>query len=309
MKIISEHGNEGLAKVYVARFREEEDTAGSNVKDPYLVEFAESIQPPVPREEKWVIIISSLFGCPVRCRMCDAGGNYSGKLEAEEMLAQIDYLIRTRFPDGKVPVPKFKIQFARMGEPALNPNVLQTLRMLPEHLDAPGLLPCISTVAPAGAWPFFEELLEIKDELYPDGKFQMQFSIHTTDDEKRDELMPINKMSLEQISEFGQRFCKEGDRKVTLNFAMAQGYPVSPHKIADMFPTDKFLIKLTPINPTNNSKANLLESLIDEEGHEHQHNLKRLIDEFEALGFEVLLSIGEVEENQIKSNCGMYISH
>ena len=56
----------------------------------YVVEFAESVQPPVPREEKWVLIISSLFGCPVKCRMCDACGEYMGRPEAEELVPQAD---------------------------------------------------------------------------------------------------------------------------------------------------------------------------------------------------------------------------
>jgi len=310
MNIISEHGNEELARVYVARMRESIGDPSED-SDKYLVEFAESIQPPVPREEKWVLIISSLFGCPVRCGMCDAGGGYHGKLDALEIMEQIDFLIRTRFPDGHVPIPKFKIQFARMGEPALNPEVLKALRKMPGHLDAPGLLPCVSSVAPAGSMDFFEELLIIKDELYPDGKFQLQFSIHTTDDEKRNKLMPIKKMSLEEISAFGQRWIKPGDRKITLNFAMADGYPVDPARMASIFPTDIFLIKLTPINPTRRAMDNELVSVIEDNGADtdHQNRVKKLISEFESLGFEVLLSIGELEENQIGSNCGMYISH
>ncbi len=316
MKIISEHGNDELARVYVARMRENgnknmgEGISPSN-DDRYLVEFAESIQPPVPRKEKWVLIISSLFGCPVKCGMCDAGGGYYGKLDASEILEQIDFLIRTRFPDGHVPIPKFKIQFARMGEPALNPEVLKALRKMPGHIDAPGLMPCVSTVAPAGTMNFFEELLAIKNELYPNGKFQLQFSIHTTDDRMRDELMPIKKMSLEDISTFGQTWFRPGDRKITLNFAMADGYPVDPARMATIFSADIFLIKLTPINPTRRARVNELVSVIDgeEEDPGLQNRVKELISEFESLGFEVLLSIGELEENQIGSNCGMYISH
>ncbi|MCK4455733.1 MAG: radical SAM protein, partial [Thermoplasmata archaeon] len=114
MRILGEFGKEDLAKVYVASMRE-----GNG----YLVEFVESLQPPVPREEKWVLIISSSFGCPVNCKMCDAGGHYLGKLTKDEILQQIDHMVRRRFPDGRVPIPKFKVQFARMGEPSLNPDV------------------------------------------------------------------------------------------------------------------------------------------------------------------------------------------
>ena len=63
-----------------------------------VVEFIESIQPPIPREEKWVLIISSMFGCPVGCAMCDAGGDYSGLLTKEGSVSQIDALVSASVP-------------------------------------------------------------------------------------------------------------------------------------------------------------------------------------------------------------------
>jgi 23S rRNA (adenine2503-C2)-methyltransferase len=110
MKIVATAGTEEIAQVYIAEF------AGGK-----RVEFCESVQPPFPRREKWVLIVSTLFGCPVGCLMCDAGQTYGGKLSAEQILAQIDFLVKERYPDGVIDVEKFKIQFARMGEPAFNP--------------------------------------------------------------------------------------------------------------------------------------------------------------------------------------------
>ena len=69
-----------------------------------------------------------------------------------------------------------------MGEPAFNPAVLELLRELPSRYQAPGLMPSLSTIAPGGVDGFFEALLEIKNELYPGGKFQFQFSLHTSDE-------------------------------------------------------------------------------------------------------------------------------
>jgi hypothetical protein len=48
-------------------------------------------------------------------------------LTAEEILMQIDHMVNEWFPDGIVPASKFKIQFARMGEPSLNMAVLDAL--------------------------------------------------------------------------------------------------------------------------------------------------------------------------------------
>jgi len=302
MNIIAEYGHEDLAKVYVAKLR------NSSAPDKFLVEFVESIQPPIPQEKKWVLIVSSMFGCPIKCRMCDAGGEFGGKLTADEILSQVQYMVRRRYPDGKVPVPKFKIQFARMGEPSLNPAVLEAMERLPKEFDAPGLNVSISTVAPrnSAAKAFFNGLLAVKDRLYTDGRFQLQFSIHTTDMAGRDDLVPVKKWSFEEISEYGERFAhpETGDKKVTLNFAPIEGYPVDAAVIRKHFNPQKFLIKLTPLNPTVRSSEETLTSAINPGD---RSTSEPLVESFREHGFDVVLSIGELEENRIGSNCGQFI--
>ena len=197
MEVTAMAGNDQIAMVYIADFGQGR-----------AVEFVESIQPPLPREKKWVLMVSTLFGCPVKCLMCDAGGTYQGKLSCEEILAQIDYLVKKRFPGDFIPVEKFKIQFARMGEPSFNPSVLDVLTELPNRYHAAGLIPSLSTIAPRGVERFFERLLEIKERLYPNGNFQFQFSLHTTDDNLRDQLIPVKKWTFAEMAEYGNRFNK-----------------------------------------------------------------------------------------------------
>jgi 23S rRNA (adenine2503-C2)-methyltransferase len=296
MRILDIYGKEDLAKVYVASMRE-----GDN----HLVEFVESTQPPIPQSEKWVLIVSSLFGCPVKCRMCDAGGKYSGKLETQEIISQIDYMVKKRYPDGNIPVPKFKIQFARMGEPSMNLNVLKALSRLPQIYEAPGLLPSLSTVAPKSSREFFEKLIHVKNKYYSDGRFQLQFSIHSSDPKQRDELIPIKKWSFSEISEYGRRFKENGDKKITLNFAAAKGYEVKPKDVRENFDPDNFLIKLTPLNPTVKVEESRLESVIDPYDSSSGANI---VEDFRSHGYDVILSIGEVEENRIGSNCGQFVT-
>ena len=270
-----------------------------------MVEAVESVQPPIPRDRKWVLIVSTLVGCPVGCVMCDAGREWRGRLGAEEILAQIDYLIAERYSDRALPQEKLKIQFARMGEPTLNPAVLRVLRQLPDRYDAPGLLPSLSTIAPHGTDAFFEELLAIKDDLYPSGRFQLQFSIHSTDAVTRARIVPVRTWSLGKIARFGSRFHRPGDRKVTLNFAACRDHPIDPRRIADRFDPRHFLIKLTPLNPTDRVRETGLSSWIDPDIEESGQGL---VEGFEDHGFEVIVSVGEVEENAIGSNCGQYVS-
>ncbi len=294
LEIVRTTGEDELAQVFVAR-----------LEDGYAIEFVESVQPPFSREEKWVLIVSTLRGCPVGCPICDAGGDYAGKLSRDEIMAQIDFLIRRRYPDGRVPVPKLKLQFARMGDPALNEAVLEVLETLPDRYELPGLLPSVSTVAPSGCDDFFERLITIKDTHYSGGRFQMQFSLHTTDEESRRRLIPCRTWSLEQIAAYGDRFFRAGDRRITLNFAPAVGLPLEPAALLPLFSPDRFFIKLTPINPTHASVDSRLVGLIDPD--DEASNRAR-VESFEACGYDTLLSIGEVRENAIGSNCGMYVT-
>ena len=293
LRIVHTVGKDELSRVFVAE-----------LGDGMLIEFAESVQPPFSREQKWVLIISTLKGCPINCLICDAGGEYHGLLSAREILSQIDHMIIDRYPDRIVPISKFKIQFARMGDPAFNDAVLDVLRYLPENYDAPGLMPCISTVAPMGRESFFERLLIIKNEIYSQGRFQLQFSIHSTCEAARSRLIPARTWTFPEISSYGERFFMPGDRKVCLNFAPPVGFPLEPADLTQYFNPNIFIIKLTPINPTFASARAQLTGVIDPE---NSDRCEEVADTFRNSGYETILSIGEVEENSVGSNCGMMV--
>ena len=292
MEIVARTAKSDIATVFIANFG-----------DDRLIEFVESTQPPIPIDQKWVLIISTMFGCPVGCKFCDSGWHYDGKMDKEQLFAQIEYLIKLRYPNMKVPVKKFKIQFARMGEPALNSAVLDVLDEFPSRIDAPGFLPSVSSIAPHGCDDFFERLLEIKNKHYQ-GNFQLQFSIHTTDIGQRDQLLPVRKWSFDKIADYGRRFRTKGDKKITLNFAMCQGYEISTETLLHYFSPEHFIIKLTPVNPTSASKQNNIASSFFSNSF-----VINTVKDLKFAGYEVLLSLGEVEENKIGSNCGQFITN
>ncbi len=217
---------------------------------------------------------------------------------------QIDHMVAEWFPGGIVTASKFKIQFARMGEPALNLAVLDVLEALPRRYGNPTLMPSISTIAPLGMDEFFERLVEVKDRLYPGGRFQFQYSIHTTDTALRDRLIPVRKWDFARMAAYGERFHKPGDRKITLNFALAENSPIEVDVLLRHFDPARYLVKLTPVNPTSRAAQNHLDSRIDPTRPETGEAVARPLLE---AGYEVIVSIGEVEENEIGSNCGQYV--
>lgn len=101
-----------------------------------------------------------------------------------------------------------------------------------------------------------------------------------------------------------ERFYRKGDRKITLNFALAKEMPVEPGVLLRYFDPCKFLIKITPVNPTYQVMKNGLSSYLDSFCGRKDY---QVIDKLNSSGYEVILSIGELEENQIGSNCGQHL--
>ena len=63
MEVVAYTGDKDIAMVYIVEMGTDR-----------LVECVEAVQPPTPRDKKWVLLISTMYGCPLGCKMCDAGG-------------------------------------------------------------------------------------------------------------------------------------------------------------------------------------------------------------------------------------------
>jgi 23S rRNA (adenine2503-C2)-methyltransferase len=267
-----------------------------------VVEVVDGLTPPLGRDDKWIVNLSTQFGCPVGCPTCDAGGGYRGQPDAAGLLAQVDWALG-RHPGLAARCRKLKIHFARMGEPSLNPAVLDCLRALPARLQAPGLWACVASVAPRGREGWFEELRELQARLYP-GRFQLQFSLQSTDPAARAWLVPLPSWSLADIAAYGARFHRPGERKLVLNFALARGVPFEPEVLLAHFQPERFVLKLTPLNPTARGReAGLQTTLRSPAAAELAPSLERL----QAAGFEVICSVGDGREDRIGSNCGQAV--
>jgi len=293
MRLLSSTGDPELAMVHVA-----EDNEGRRF------EFVDSVQPPRPRSEKWVVIVSTMFGCPVGCRMCDAGGRPGGPIDAEGILWQVDAAVRQRFPSGRPETGMLKVQFARMGDPSLNPAVIEALDALPGRYPGTSVVASVSTVGLVGSRRFLRGLREVKDRRYGQGRFQLQFSVHSTNPVARRELIPARTMSLREMAAAGEAFRAPGDKRVTLNFCLIEGVPLDPAAVREAFDPEHFLVKLTPLNPTASSRRWGLRSVV---GPGTESRADPIVAAFRAQGFETILSIGRYEENQIGSNCGLYL--
>jgi 23S rRNA (adenine2503-C2)-methyltransferase len=291
LKVVQKRGKKELAVVYVAGLRDDPRN---------LVEFVDACPPAAgDRLKKWVIIISTQMGCQVNCLMCDAGGGFRGNLSAAEMLGQI----RTVVADNGIDpggCTKFKVQFARMGEPALNPQVITALRELSDLY--PNVIPCVATIGPGDCSRWFSELMIVRD-LFTD--VQLQLSVNSTDEGWRDIIMPFPKMPLNVLADYGKSFYRPGQRKTVLNFALQPQWPLDPAALRKKFDPRYFAVKLTPVNPTAAGSRNSLD--LNQNIGSIKHEMEEKARSLERHGFLVIRSVGELEENLIGSNCGQAV--
>jgi len=294
IEVLSSQGLPDVAHVMVGRVDRRDDR---------VLEFVDGLDPDFRRPDKWIVNVSTQYGCPVGCPFCDAGFRYLGNVEAEVMLEQIQQVLDRHPPELRLQCRKLKVHFARMGEPALNPAVLEVLEQLPALIPNPDLWGCVPTVAPQRAEPWFEGLLAVKRKHYH-GRFQLQFSLNTTSVEERLRLTPYPHQPFPWVSAYGQRFFEPGDRKVVLNFALAAGIPFDPAVVAEHFDPACFAVKLTPLNPTQQGTDKGLDTVLSAAA---PGVMEAAVERLHGHGFDVVISIGDPREDQVGSNCGQAV--
>lgn len=145
----------------------------------------------------------------------------------------------------------------------------------------------------------------VRRGLYADREFQLQLSVNSTDEAHRDRLMPVPKLSLGELGSYARCFhAGMPGRKVALNFALTEGIAVDAEAIARHFDPTCCCVKVTPLNPTQRSAQTGLCTALPPEA---PGRAQALCEALSARGFEVIVSIGDVRENAIGSNCGMAV--
>ena len=258
----------------------------------------------VPYEKKWLLTVSTQFGCVHNCLFCDVANlPFKGNLSQKQIEDQVSLLL------GCTPYvsscKKVKIGFARMGEPAHNlDNVIGAMRNLDDLSRMANRsfswLPCFNSILPnkttqgRDAVEVLDRIIETKERDF-NGMMHLQISCNSTDECERKRLFGgASVMSVEDmITHINHKSITK--RTVTLNFIVMQGVEVSVTKLRKMgLDKDKFAVKLIPLNDTINGQDNNLETLANYNNYE---DLLKLKNEFELNGIPVVVdAIAKCEE-------------
>lgn len=255
----------------------------------------------LPLQDKWVITISTQYGCSMGCEFCDVPKVGGGKN------ASFDDLIRQVLTGiGLHPevsgTKRLNIHFARMGEPTWNPNVLDATKWYKAHLDPEFKIhPVVSTMMPKNnQWlkTFIHTWMRMKNRLLG-GEAGLQLSINSTNEVERTRMFGGNACSLFRIHEIMRGIIVKG-RKITLNFAVA-GYEIDPYTLVRYFNPQDYIIKLTPMHKTSRAVEKQIRTTGD---YTTYAPYKDIESSLKAVGFEVLVFIASKEEDESGITCG-----
>jgi 23S rRNA (adenine2503-C2)-methyltransferase len=257
--------------------------------------------PIMPLSEKWVVTISTQYGCSMGCHFCDVPKVGAGK---NATFYDLCGMILTALTQPGVPeqTKRLNIHFARMGEPTWNPAVLDCGKWIVGHLgDSYNPHPVVSTMMPRrNEWlkVFIHTWMRLKNRVYK-GNAGLQLSINSTDEAERSAMFRGNACTLEEIADIMRGIIPVG-RKITLNFAVA-GYTVDCEKLARLFSPELYIVKLTPMHKTATALQNGIETAGDYTQPAPYEELER---RFQKAGFETLVFIASRDEDEGRITCG-----
>jgi len=257
----------------------------------------------LPLTEKWVITISTQYGCSVGCTFCDVPKVGPGKnATLNDLIGQI--LTGLSLHSEITWTNRLNIHFARMGEPSYNPNVLDCAKWLKEHIDPEFKVhPVVSTMMPNNnVWlkTFVHTWMRIKNRMYK-GNAGFQISINSTNETERSEMFNGKCLRLAEIRNIMEGIIPIG-RKITLNFAVAD-YEIDPRVLLDFFPPEHYLVKLTPMHRTKTALENNI-STNTGEIYTSYHPYEEYEKELKKAGYDVIVFLASDYEDLGRITCG-----
>jgi len=193
------------------------------------------------------ICVSSQVGCKMGCKFCASTGiPFSRSLEAGEIVEQI--LAVQREENVRIS----NIVFMGIGEPLDNyDNVMQAIKILNNQKGINMGARHIS-ISTSGLVPKIYELADKNIQC------TLSISLHSSTDEKRSEMMPVNKMyPIEELITACKEYIKITNKRISFEYALAKD---NNDNLGDAKELVKLLkgmlchVNLIPINKIENGK-------------------------------------------------------
>lgn len=266
----------------------------------------------MPLSEKWVITLSTQYGCPMKCSFCDVPNiPFKGNVSMDDLFSQL-YKAISLFNVSYT--ERLNIHFARMGDPIFNDNVflfaseLSTKEYKQKLQIRTGLRievihPVLTTSCPKKYKNLKDRLFRwafIKNHLYR-GQAGLQLSINSTNDKQRDEMFNGQQIGLNDLANMVYNLPHPVGRKYCLNFAYSNDFEINAEKLKNLFNPDCFMVKITPIHNNNACRKNNIKTI---GGYESYSSYESIEKDLKNVGFDVLVFIPSLDEENGLVTCG-----
>lgn len=268
----------------------------------------------MPLSEKWVITVSTQYGCPMKCTFCDVPNiKLMGNATFEDIKRQL-YNAISLFPSTKY-TERLNLHYARMGDPIFNENVFEfskwAIRNKRQIAKDTGLSievfhPVLTTSLPKAFKKLEQRILDwcdIKNNLY-NGQAGLQFSINSTDENQRTLMYRGMQLGLEELSKIADKMPYPISRKYCLNFAYSTDFIIDARKVKKLFDPEKFMCKITPIH---NNTACVDNGIKTVGGYDSWKPYKKPEEDLKNVGFDVLVFVPSIDEEDGLVTCGNLI--
>ena len=224
--------------------------SGFRLHDGYMVEGVL-----IPADDRMTACVSSQVGCSLTCKFCATGYmDRKRNLTAAEIYDQV-VLIRNQ-AESNYQAPLTNIVYMGMGEPLLNyQSVLESIDKICGE-DGLNWSPKRITVSTAGIAKMIKKLGD--DEV----KFKLALSLHAANDEKRNQIMPINESnSLKNLEEALLHFYKKTGNRITFEYIVFYGFNDTLEDARELYefckkiPSKVNIIEYNPIAEANYQNA------------------------------------------------------
>ena len=212
----------------------------------------------IPEDERGTLCVSSQVGCALDCSFCSTGRQgFNRNLTTAEIISQVwlaaQLLEDEKIDNEKPPSRKItNVVMMGMGEPLLNfDNVVRAVRIMMDDF-AYGLSKRRVTVSTAGVIPAMDRLGDTLD-------MRLAVSLHATNDELRNELVPVNKKyPLKELMAACHRFIEKQNARsrITFEYVMLDGIndkPEHARELIELLKDIPTLMNLIPFNPFEGS--------------------------------------------------------
>lgn len=206
----------------------------------------------IPESDRGTLCVSSQVGCALDCSFCStAQQGFNRNLTVSEIIGQLWVANQAL---GCLPREQRQISnvvMMGMGEPLLNfDNVVKAMSLMLDD-EAYGLSKRRVTLSTSGVVPALDRLKQVSD-------VSLAVSLHATNDELRDKLVPINrKYPIAELMAACKRYLAgDARRRITFEYVMLNGINDSDaeaHALAKLLRDVPSKVNLIPFNPFPNT--------------------------------------------------------